>query len=138
MASSFLLDTSGWLMLLNSGDPHHDNADAVWRDCIRHGYRIVVTDWIIAETGNGSARSRSRHRVAEAVRATLRDARVELVFVDSALLHRSLDLFGKHTDKSWGLVDCASFVVMQERGITEAFTSDQHFEQAGFKRLLIP
>jgi predicted nucleic acid-binding protein len=33
-------------------------------------------------------------------------------------------------------VDCASFIVMQERGITEAFTSDRDFEQAGFKRLL--
>jgi predicted nucleic acid-binding protein len=33
-------------------------------------------------------------------------------------------------------VDAASFVVMSERGITEALTTDQHFEQAGFVRLL--
>jgi len=39
-------------------------------------------------------------------------------------------------DKNWSLVDCASFVVMQHRKIAEGFTSDHHFEQAGFSRLL--
>jgi predicted nucleic acid-binding protein len=29
-----------------------------------------------------------------------------------------------------------SFVVMQERGLTEALTADRHFEQAGFTILL--
>ena len=29
-------------------------------------------------------------------------------------------------------------VVMQERGIIEALTTDHHFEQAGFMRLLKP
>ncbi len=41
-----------------------------------------------------------------------------------------------HPDKDWSLVDCASFVVMKQRGIQEALTSDHHFEQAGFVRLL--
>jgi uncharacterized protein len=39
-------------------------------------------------------------------------------------------------DKTWGLVDCASFVVMSERGVMEAFTTDRHFDQAGFACLL--
>jgi predicted nucleic acid-binding protein len=29
----------------------------------------------------------------------------------------------------------ASFILMEERGITEALTTDRHFEQAGFVRL---
>jgi predicted nucleic acid-binding protein len=36
----------------------------------------------------------------------------------------------------WSLVDCASFVVMRQQGIVEALTTDHHFEQAGFVRLL--
>jgi hypothetical protein len=40
------------------------------------------------------------------------------------------------TDKEWGLIDCMSFIVMQDRGITEALTADDHFNQAGFKALL--
>lgn len=46
------------------------------------------------------------------------------------------DLFQRRSDKTWSLVDCASFVVMQERGTMEALTTDIHFEQAGFVRLL--
>jgi predicted nucleic acid-binding protein len=136
MANSVFLDTNGWLALLNSGDSRHVEADAVWRDLIRRGAGIVLTDWVIAETANGAARSRHRSRIAEAVRATIEDTRVKLIVIDEELLHQSLEIFGRYTDKSWGLVDCASFIVMQERGITEAFTSDRDFEQAGFRRLL--
>jgi hypothetical protein len=45
-------------------------------------------------------------------------------------------MYASRPDKTWGLVDCASFVVMQDEGITEAFTNDRHFEQAGFTTLL--
>lgn len=40
-------------------------------------------------------------------------------------------------DKDWSLTDCTSFVVMQDAGINEALTGDRHFEQAGFKTLLL-
>lgn len=136
MARNVFLDTNGWLSLLNSGDVGHQVADSIWRDMIRRGARLIVTDWVVAETGNGSARSRTRHRFVDAVQATLKHPRVELVIVDEALLQRALQHFARHADKSWGLVDCASFIVMRDRGISEAFTSDQHFEQAGFVRLL--
>jgi predicted nucleic acid-binding protein len=136
MANSVFLDTNGWLALLNSGDSRHAEADTVWRDLIRRGVGVVLTDWVIAETANGSARSRHRSRIAEAVKSTIEDTRVELIVVDEALLVQSLENFGQYADKTWGLVDCASFIVMQERGITEAFTSDRDFEQAGFTRLL--
>jgi predicted nucleic acid-binding protein len=46
-------------------------------------------------------------------------------------------MYVQHTDKTWGLVDCISFVVMQERGITEALTAGRHFVQAGFRALLL-
>jgi predicted nucleic acid-binding protein len=57
MANSLFLDTNGWLALLHAGDAMHRQAEDVWRDLIRRGYHVVLTDWIIAETGNGAARS---------------------------------------------------------------------------------
>ena len=39
-------------------------------------------------------------------------------------------------DKDWSLTDCISFIVMRRRGLTDALTSDHHFEQAGFTILL--
>src|SRR5208282_5143253 len=46
------------------------------------------------------------------------------------------DFFSARPDKEWSLTDCISFVVMNERGMTDALTSDHHFEQAGFQILL--
>ncbi|GCL48838.1 hypothetical protein NIES3804_03890 [Microcystis aeruginosa NIES-3804] len=45
-------------------------------------------------------------------------------------------LYCQRNDKNWGIVDCISFIVMEERRITEALTTDIHFQQAGFRALL--
>jgi transposase InsO family protein len=48
----------------------------------------------------------------------------------------ALNFFEKYADQRIGFTDCLSFVVMEERGITEALTTDEHFQQAGFRALL--
>lgn len=45
-------------------------------------------------------------------------------------------LLRRRPDMQWSWVDCASFVVMEQREIREALTTDHHFEQAGLIRLL--
>jgi predicted nucleic acid-binding protein len=47
-----------------------------------------------------------------------------------------LERYAARPDKDWTLTDCISFVVMEDEGITDALTGDQHFVQAGFKVLL--
>jgi len=138
MANSVFLDTSGWLALLNAADARHGKAQQIWRDIVLGKREIVITDWIVAETGNGLARFYAKSRLLDALDRIVKNPRGRLVYVDDELLRRSLERYGQYTDKHWGLVDCASFVVMEDRGISEAFTTDQHFEQAGFKRLLLP
>ena len=61
---------------------------------------------------------------------------VEIIHIDATLDDRAWRYIKGRQDKAWSLVDCASFVVMQELHITEALTSDHHFEQAQFVRLL--
>lgn len=51
-------------------------------------------------------------------------------------MDEAIALFTDRPDKSWGLTDCISFVVMQRFGATDALTADRHFEQAGFTALL--
>ena len=133
---SVFLDTNGWLALLNSSDALHSAASMVWSDLIRRGSTIFLTDWIVAETGNGLARTNARQRFPRAVALLQESPRVRLLSVSESLFRSSLDLYSSRPDKSWGLVDCASFLVMQENGIVEVVTNDRHFEQASFKCLL--
>ena len=61
---------------------------------------------------------------------------IEIVHIDEQLDGQAWKLLENRLDKTWSLVDCASFVVMEQRGLMDALTTDHHFEQAGFIRLL--
>lgn len=63
---------------------------------------------------------------------------IEIVWVDAALHRASYSLLQKRYDKSYSLCDAVSFLLMRERGLAEALTTDHHFEQEGFVRLLAP
>lgn len=136
LARQVFLDTNGWLALLNASDALHSAAGAVWESLLRQGFSFVLTDWIVAETGNGLARTRAHSRFPRAVELVRFSSHARIIPVSERLFLQALDLYAKRSDKTWGLVDCASFVVMEEEGIRDAFTTDGHFAQAGLKCLL--
>jgi predicted nucleic acid-binding protein len=61
---------------------------------------------------------------------------VEVIPLSEQLYTRALQLYCERLDKEWGFTDCVSFIVMQDRGIIEALTTDEHFQQAGFQVLM--
>ena len=130
------LDTSGWITLLNASDPQHAHAWEVWRGIVTGARPVVLTDLVVAETGNGLARTRLRAEFVAAVELIRESRTAELVHTDSDRLRDALALYAARADKAWGLVDCVSFRLMEQRGIEDAFTTDRHFEQAGFRCLL--
>lgn len=68
---------------------------------------------------------------------TLKDTTwVEIVHIDSTMDEEAWKLLKERRDKTWSLTDCASFVVMGKRKIITAFTTDHHFEQAGYVKIL--
>ncbi len=104
----------------------------------RSGQSVVTTNYVLAEL---IALLTSPMRIArnEQVRIveTLRSSDwIDVVHIDAAQDRTAWRFLTTHTDKTWSLADCASFVVMKERSITTALTTDHHFEQAGFLRLL--
>lgn len=64
------------------------------------------------------------------------DPKIDIVHVDETLYFAAINLLQRRLDKEWSLCDAVSFVLMERLGITEALTTDHHFEQAGFIRLL--
>lgn len=70
------------------------------------------------------------------IQTLMGDPTVEVVPFSSQLFQDALSLYGKRSDQSWSLTDCASFLIMDRRRVTEALTSDRHFEQNGYRALL--
>jgi predicted nucleic acid-binding protein len=81
-------------------------------------------------------RAATRGHAIAFVRGLLDDPQTTVVPAGRTLLERAFELYAERPDKDWSLTDCVSFVVMAERGITDALTADHHFEQAGFTALL--
>ena len=52
--------------------------------------------------------------------------------IDEARADRARHWFFRWRDKEFSFTDCTSFVVMRERRLREALTTDRHFVQAGF------
>ena len=135
-AEAVFLDSNGWVALLNQRDPLNAQAARVFLELGNTKRPVFLTDWIIAETGNGLARTPARTRFAEAAEEVIHSPHARVISLSPVLIQRALSLYAERADKTWGLVDCASFVIMPEQGIMEAFTTDRHFEQAGFRCLL--
>ena len=82
------------------------------------------------------AKQRYRYAAIELLTSLEADPNVEIISLTEDLYQRAFHIYEQRTDKEWGITDCISFIVMQERGITAALTTDEHFEQAGFLALL--
>jgi predicted nucleic acid-binding protein len=82
------------------------------------------------------ARARFRSAATELLQSIEEDPAIEIVSLTEELYEAGVQLFLERADKEWGLTDCTSFVVMRERGISDALTGDDHFRQAGFVPLL--
>lgn len=102
----------------------------------QHRYKLVTTQAVLMEVGAALARTPLRQLAQSILTAAQHDPALEVLACDAALYEQALALFLAHPDKDWSMTDCASFVVMGERGLTHALCADHHFEQAGFVALL--
>ena len=62
--------------------------------------------------------------------------RLELVWIDEGYHNQAMKLLKKRLDKTYSLCDAVSFVIMREREVSDALTTDRHFRQEGFIKLL--
>ena len=129
----YFADTSFYLASLSSRDALHEQA--------LHWGRVsacshLTTECVLWELGSALSVGNDRLLFVSFVTALRQDAETTIIAADTAIMDRAIELFKRRPDKEWSLVDCASFVVMSDKGLTGALTGDHHFEQAGFRALL--
>jgi uncharacterized protein len=130
------VDTSGWIGLINKSDEIYQKASEVYQLKRDKGYTFLTHRGILLETGNSLSSIRLRESVIGLKKKLDNSDLVETVEITDEFYESGWELFAERLDKDWGVVDCISFVVMERFGITEALTTDKHFEQAGFIKLL--
>lgn len=130
------VDTAGFLALWDASDQHHSAALRLQRDLVRKHRRFVTTDYIVDETATLLARRHSHAAAADFLETSRHSQTLRWEWVDAERFFEAVSWFERHADKEWSFTDCVSFVVMQELGIKEAFTTDHNFLQAGLVALL--
>jgi predicted nucleic acid-binding protein len=134
--SELFLDAAYAIALSVSNDQHHERAMALRAELKLVPKRLVTTRAVLVEIGNALAKSRYRVAAIRLLESLEGDPSVEIIQMSEDLYDRALQLYRDRLDKEWGITDCVSFVVMRDRGLTSALTTDEHFQQAGFRAML--
>ena len=129
-------DAGYWIALVDEQDDLNQHAHLVTQRL--QPSLIITTEMVFVEVfGHVSGAGIGNRRKVSAMLAELQaNERVEIVPQTTEHFNAAAERFANRADQSWSLTDCASFIVMEEQGITEALAYDRDFEQAGFTALL--
>ncbi len=132
MAKAVFVDTAGWMMLADASDPLHQRAVTARDSWLEEGGTFVSTDFVLDETLT-LLRFRLGLDAAEAWWQQVEGStRLVWEWIDPSRAERARAWLFRWRDKDFSFTDCTSFVVMKERRLRVALTSDHHFAQAGF------
>lgn len=137
MNKAIFVDTAYVYAVLSPRDQWHRQA-VLWQEkIISEKLPLIITEFVLMEIADGLAAINYRQTALQTVRLFYENPVAEIVPASSELFAQALNLYEQRHDKSWGLTDCKSFVVMNENNLTQALTTDDHFRQAGFEALLL-
>lgn len=129
-------DSCYWIALLHPRDQLHEKAKQVSKGL--GPFRIVTSEMVLVELLNGLGKfgDDMRDIASQTVKSLESDPNVEIIPQTSLQFRSAVERYASRLDKEWGMTDCASFLLMEERNMSEALTADHHFEQAGFTILM--
>jgi predicted nucleic acid-binding protein len=127
------VDTSALYAVLDRDDTNHDAAAEAWQRLLNESVILVTHNYILIEAGALA----QRRLGLGALRAIYEDVvpvlRIEWVTREQHRMATEMALVASR--KKLSVVDCVSFVVMRDSGVSEAFCFDRHFREQGFRTL---
>jgi len=128
-----LLDTSGLLCLYHQSEPFHQQAIHAYQTAqVRLTHSYVLAEFVALAT----ARRFPRWPMLDYLDALVDNPDIELIWIDEQVHRAAFALLLARRDKAYSLCDAVSFVLMRQRNVVQALTTDKHFEQEGLVRLL--
>ena len=129
---TLFLDTSFVIALEMARDNQHRAAAKFWQNYVTKPQPLVTTDMVFAEIVTFFNARGLHSKAVEVGDRLLGSALVDVVHITPELRQEAWALLKRQFDKAYSLADCASFVVMRKRRLTQALSFDAHFAQAGF------
>jgi len=133
--SPVFADTAYFIALLNPVDQCHSRAVELARQPCGP---MVTTTWVLVEVGDAFSQPSNRTKYARLVELLQSTRGIEVLPPSAEQFESGTGFHASRPDKSWSLADCISFVIMRERALSDALTTDHHFAQAGFRVLTSP
>ena len=129
-------DAGYWIAVTYDDDALHPIAHSVTDEL--GSCRIITTEMVLVELLNYGSKlgPYMRKLASDLTQNILNDNTIEVVPQTSGQFREAASRYADRPDQHWGVTDCASFLLMEERGITEALAYDRDFQQAGFAALL--
>jgi predicted nucleic acid-binding protein len=129
---SALIDTSAFFALGDRHNAVYPIARAIQDRLIGGRWRVVTTNFVVAETHALVLARRDRTDAARVLREIDGSKDLVVVRVEEGDERRAREIIYQYTDKDFSLTDATSFAVIERLGVGYAFTFDRHFAQYGF------
>jgi len=136
------VDTWAWLALAHKRDPYHSIAVRAHKNLQKQRRHYVTTDYVLSEMMAplfGVLNFAKAEQFMLNLFQSIRSGRYQLERITSDRFERAWQFRRKFHDKpAISFVDFTSMVVMQDVGLTDVFTGDDHFRRVNLGFRLVP
>ena len=123
-------DTSGLFAFLVQDDYMHVRAKAVFQSFAEDNTQLLTSSYVLVETTALLQRRVGVDAVLEFHNKI--QPLLDVIWVDDHWHEKAINRLIALNQKKVSLVDCLSFIIMEAREISTAFSFDKHFEKNGF------
>lgn len=127
------VDTSALYAVLDRDDENHGRAAKIWERLLTSATPLFTHNYVLVEIG-----ALVQHRLGVPALRAVHERMVPVLRVEwvRELQHRiGVEMVITTGRRKLSIVDCVSFVIMRDLGVSEAFCFDSHFVEQGFRTL---